>query len=69
MGKNYKNMLARMLVYMYALKGGGLFYKAGLKTSASHDTDTTIGPNTHHPKIYSVMKCNPDLVKRNGGKE
>ena len=62
MGKNYKNMLARMLVNMYALKGGGLFYKAGLKTSSSHDTDTTIGPNTHHPTIYSCVKGYYGLV-------
>ena len=40
MGKNYKNMLARMLVDMYALKGGGLFNKTGLKTSSSQYTDT-----------------------------
>ena len=66
MGKNYKNMLARMLVYMYALKGSDRFYKAGLTTSSSYDTDTKSGSNTHHPTIYSSIKCNQDSVKEIG---
>ena len=57
MGKNDKTMVVRMLVYMDALKGSGLFYKAGLKTCSSHDTDTTVGPNTYHPTIYSSILC------------
>ena len=66
MGKNYKNMLKKMLVYMDALKGSGRIYNAGITTSSSHDTDTKIGASTHHPTIYSIMKCNEDLVKGDG---
>ena len=65
MGKIYKNMLARMLVDMYALKGGGLFYKAGLTTSSSYDTDTKSGSNALNPTISSSIKCNQDSVKGN----
>ena len=66
MGKTYKNMLARMLVYMYAHKGSGGFYNAGITTSYSHNTDTKSASNAHHPTIYSSIKCNKDSVKGNG---
>ena len=66
MSKNYKNVLARMLVYMFALKGNGLFYKAGLTTSSSYDTDTKSGSNALHPTISSSIKCNQDSVKEFG---
>ena len=51
---------------MYALKGSGRFYKAGLPTSSSHDRDTKSGANTHHPTINSSKKCNQDSFNRNG---
>ena len=66
MGKTYKNMLARMLVYMYAHKGSGGFYNAGITTSYSHNTDTKSGIYAHHPTIYSSIKCNKGSVKGNG---
>ena len=65
MGKTYKNMLARMLVYMYAHEGNGRFYNAGLTTSSSYDTDTKSGSNAPHPTISSSIKCNQDSVKEN----
>ena len=65
MGKNYKNMLARMFVYMDALKGSGRFDNAGLTTSSSHNTDAKSGSNAHHPTIYFRIKCNKDSVKGN----
>ena len=51
---------------MYALKGSDRFYKGGLETSSSHDTDTKSGPNTHQHAIYSSKKFNQDSVKENG---
>ena len=66
MGKTYKNILARMLVYMYAHKGSGRFYNAGITTSSSHNTDTKSGSYAHHATIYSSIKCNKDSVKENG---
>ena len=51
---------------MYALRGRGWFQIEGLTPSSSLDTDTETGENTHHPTIYSIMKCNQDLVKGNG---
>ena len=44
----------------------GCFYKAGLTTSSSYDTDPKSGSNTHHPTIYSSIKCNQYSVKGNG---
>ena len=58
-------MLARILVYMYAHKGSGRFYIAGLTTSSSHNTDTKSGINADHPTIYFSIKCIKDSVKGN----